>query len=242
MSDALIVVSYYAKRTREHLDALLSQLEAHGHDTLIVTNSDSARAGQLSRESRNRWSFERPNVGMNIGAWAAGWCALPTYEYYLFLQDECRIERDDFLEAYIAALNQPRVGLVGETINPKWAQPWAGLLNGPLDTVEPEHEIDGRSTSRVRTYLHYLGTWGIEPGSTATHLRSLVWFTRRGVIEEIGGFPAGRNRGECIAAEIAVSRAIEQRGYRVMQASDEPFTYISHAEWRRDGWRKLENR
>jgi hypothetical protein len=68
-----------------------------------------------------------------------------------------------------------------------------------------------------------------------------VWFTRRGVIEEIGGFPSGRNRGECIAAEIAVSRAVAKRGYGVRQATDEPFTYISHAEWRRDGSRKLGN-
>jgi hypothetical protein len=75
----------------------------------------------------------------------------------------------------------------------------------------------------------------IDAGRDASHLRSVAWFLKRDVLVRIDGFPCGMNKGECIGAEIAVSRKIVQAGLRFQQISRAPFSYFWHEEWRRDG-------
>ena len=82
--------------------------------------------------------------------------------------------------------------------------------------------------------------WGIKPGLTGLHLRSLVWGFKREVLEELFPFPIGKTKEECIASEIAVSKKVEQLGLKVTQIHKKPFKYISHVEWKLDGSSKVE--
>jgi hypothetical protein len=81
--------------------------------------------------------------------------------------------------------------------------------------------------------------WGINPGVTGRHLRSLVWGFSNESLSRLGGFPIGSTKEECIASEIAVSKKIEQLGLSVTQISDTPFTFFKHEEWRADGTSKI---
>jgi hypothetical protein len=75
----------------------------------------------------------------------------------------------------------------------------------------------------------------IDAGNTGFHLRSLCWAFRGDVLRAMGGFPIGKNKGECIAAEIGVSRKVLQLGFEFDQITPNPFCYIGHGEWKADG-------
>jgi hypothetical protein len=66
-----------------------------------------------------------------------------------------------------------------------------------------------------------------------------VWFFPGTMLRLLGGFPVGANRGECVAAEIAVSRKIVSLGYRFDQICEPPFSFFGHSEWRSDGLSKM---
>ncbi len=208
-------------------------------DILVVVNEDG-RTQTQTQSSNGVLYITRENSGMNIGSWDAGFRAYPDYDCYVFLQDECVIEQHDFLQVYTQAFaSDGQLGMLGESINPKWTADWLSLQRSGMNVFVPGHEIDGNPAPRVDCYLHHMRRWGIEPGPVATHLRSLIWCFRGETITLLGGFPIGHNKGECIAAEIGVSRKVEELGYTFRQISEQPFSYIYHTEWRRDGRSKL---
>ncbi|WP_462114334.1 hypothetical protein [Lysobacter xanthus] len=178
--------------------------------------------------------LERPNDGMNIGAWDAAWRRWPGRSAYLFVQDECRAIADDWFARYLHILDQPGVGLVGECFNAAWDAAWDSLRNGPGRDRLPEHRLDGRDANRVDVYLDAMRRFGIEPGPRGRHLRALTWAVSGTTMQAIGGFPSGRNYGECIAAEIAVSRAVESQGLALRQVGDAPFDVFRHREWNQE--------
>ena len=236
----LIVVNHYDRRPNSHLEKLLDQLRSHGQQVLVVINSDETKVPKQWRENQTLSYLQRPNAGMNIGAWHTGFLAMPDHDYYLFLQDECVVENDEFLEAYIDEFSRnSNLGMLGESINPKWLLDWEALRRSGFNVYAPEHLIGHEPARRVDCYLYCLKQWGIDPGKSARHLRSLVWFLPGEMMFKLGGFPEGKNKGKCIAAEIGVSRKIEQLGYAIKQARELPFSYIWHAEWQRDGFRKI---
>jgi hypothetical protein len=176
--------------------------------------------------------LERENTGMNIGAWDHGWRAESGYEHYLFLQDDCQIVRAGWLAAYLErAAAEPSSGLLGESLNPAWNKSWDQLAKSRAGEVMPGHVLNGAPAERVAVYLDFMRRAGIDPGEGGYHLRALTWFARRNVLERIGGFPIGENYGECIAAEIAVSRSVIAAGLRVEQIAPAPFHFIQHADW-----------
>jgi hypothetical protein len=237
--NVLTVVNHYDRRPKDSLESLLNQLRAYDLQVLVVINSDEEKTSSTWRETSKLRYLRRPNAGMNIGAWSEGYARMPDFDYYLFLQDECIIEKDDFIEAYAEEFNKDKnLGMVGESINPKWLMDWESLRQSGLNVFSPEHEIGRVPTRRVDFYLHCLKTWGIDPGKTGRHLRSLIWFLPGCIMGRLKGFPEGKNKGECIAAEIGVSRRIEQMGYSLKQVGEAPFSYIYHTEWQRDGYRK----
>ena len=48
---------------------------------------------------------------MNIGAWWTGFSNFPNYEYYIFLQDECVILKNNFIDIYSHELNHLKTQL-----------------------------------------------------------------------------------------------------------------------------------
>jgi hypothetical protein len=233
-----IIISYYAARPKEPLLRLLTELRNFMPSIILIVNSDGPDQGLWQHNSLR--IIKNANVGMNIGAWNRGFLAESDADFYLFLQDECYVRRRDFIETIVSRFRAEKdLGMLGETVNKKWNQPWSAIAKSPLNTMDPDHFIGDLPAKRVETYLNAMSIWGIEPGSTGTHLRSLVWAFPGNVMRELGGFPIGRNKGECIAAEIAVSRKILSLGYRFDQIAKKPFFLFGHSEWRDDGLSKI---
>ncbi len=232
-----IIISHYSVRPLEELRQLLKQLAGYRDQICVVINQEAdAPAHNLIA---NVQVITNPNLGMNIGAWNRGFFDDPDADLYFFLQDECFLKRDGFIQASIDRFRKDaRLGMLGETINRRWAHPWPVLLTSSLNQIDGEHCVGGIPTGRVSAYLAALKGWGVDPGCSAEHLRSLVWAFPGAVLRLLGGFPVGVNRGECVAAEIAVSRKVVSLGYRFDQISDVPFFYFGHSEWRSDGLSK----
>ena len=70
----------------------------------------------------------------------------------------------------------------------------------------------------------------------AAHLPSIILFSSREVLEEIGGFPYfGPSYREAVCSEIAISRCVAWRGYRFSKVMDSPFAMIGHPQWTANG-------
>lgn len=231
----LIVISYYDRRPVEPLRDLFASMQRLDPGLpchlCVVVNRDTRGPLQLSLSCPDLRILERPNRGMNIGAWDYGWRSSPAYEGYLFLQDECYPVQPGWLSAFESRASDPGVGLVGEYFNDKWRLPWEQLRVLWAGHHMKEHSIRGKAANRVDVYLDFLARHRLPTGTNAGHMRSLVWYAKRAVLEQIGGFPIGKDYGECIAAEIAVSKQVEALGLEVVQVAKEPFSYVRHAEW-----------
>lgn len=232
-----VVISYYDQRDPAELVRLLRSMRKFkagaDYEILIVVNSTGKEPlNQESLPLRDRITITlQPNHGYNIGAWETGWRQTDA-DSLLFLQQECSIRQAGWLQAFLAKSQDPSLGLLGELRNSDWAVPWQNLPTYERFFEMPEHEINGVAVGdRVKCYLHYLNAWGIDPGYTADHLQSLVLFTRRKVLEAVGGFPVGRNYGEAIASEIGFSRKVAAAGFRLEQVGPKPFTWIQHPQW-----------
>ena len=101
-----------------------------------------------------------------------------------------------------------------------------------------EHPLD--------LYRRLLDQCGVPPGETVRHVPSIIMFSKRSVLEEVGGFPLfGSTYHDAIGTEIATSKLIESRGYRVSKVFDYSFHMIGHAEWtetgigRSKGWKAV---
>lgn len=235
-ANVLVVVSYYSARTSFYLKKLLSDIAKCHQNLLIVINKD-----ECSDEGHGFFEghhvLVRPNIGMNIGAWDAAYKHFPQYEYYIFLQDECQLVRDDFVSVYKNELDKNDVGMTGESINYKWDQSWNEMLQSPIN-YPINLSLGIGSSSRVEYYLEKMKSWNIDPGFSGHHLRSLVWGFKGETLSRLNGFPIGLSKEECIASEIAISKKVEQLGLKVTQVSQNPFSCFKHGEWRADGFSK----
>lgn len=238
-SNTLVVVSHYEPNPKQPLAKLTGTLESLAENILVVVNDDAAASESIESAGQSVRVIRRPNTGMNIGGWDSAFHAFPDYDFYIFLQDECQIVRDDFIVRYAAELSKDGIGMTGESINPKWAFDWNTLAHSPLN-YDVGVDQGGLPVSRVEYYLSCMKKWGVQPGVTGRHLRSLIWAFNRHALARIKGFPIGLNKEECIASEIAVSKMVEQHGLAVTQIAEEPFEYIWHTEWQRDGQSKIQ--
>jgi hypothetical protein len=238
LNELLIVISFYSKRNRGNLLNLLTSLEGFEGEVLVVENIDSDAISSLTDIDAE--VILNVNRGMNIGAWNRGFLERRDYDTYLFLQDECFLKKDGYVEAILSRFKKnPKLGMLGESLNRKWNHPWETLTNSPLNNYCDDHFIGSGCSRRVDTYLSAMQSWGVDPGETGAHLRSLVWAIRGDVLRQMGGFPIGNNKGECIAAEISVSRRVIQMGLEFDQIDRAPFFYFGHLEWRSDGSSKV---
>lgn len=241
MPSIYIIISYYNRTSPRSLRILLEQLSDYSDLIRLVVNVESSNDVSSFASLGVKYCVTE-NEGMNIGAWTKGYQIWPEADFYIFLQDECYVKRLDFLPQIISQFKaDQKVGLLGETLNYRWNHDWQLLLESPINRYETQHEIDDIQSKRVDCYLHHMRRWKIDPGQSALHLRSLVWALPAQVMRRLGGFPIGRNKGECIAAEIAVSRRLISLGYRISQFGTQPFTYFGHREWREDGLSKIQS-
>jgi len=236
-SKLLINISHYNKRDKINLINLINSLTNEKCDLFIVINDDNCKVEQLGY-FYNVQTLTRPNTGMNIGSWNAAYLNNKDYDFYLFLQDECKILEKSFIACYINELSKKEVGMTGESINNKWDNKWDFLANSRINYVVG-YDMHKKPVYRVQYYFNLLKTWLIQPGENGRHLRSLIWGFKKETLNKISSFPIGKTKEECIVAEIAVSKKVEQIGLKVTQVHKKPFKYISHIEWKLDGTSKI---
>jgi hypothetical protein len=230
-----VVISNYAPRGEFLLNNLINQLINLVDQIIVVINDDYCNKIQI-KVSKKITRLKRPNTGMNIGGWNDAIDFCQNSDYVIFLQDECKLIRSDFVENYKSILSQSNIGMVGESINPKWDCEWSEIEKSKLN-----YKIklsNGEIKTRVTYYLECMKNWGVKPGTHSTHLRALVWGFNKIGLETLGGFPIGINKEECIAAEIAVSRKVIQNGMEFRQSSFNSFSFFEHDEWQKGGFSK----
>jgi GT2 family glycosyltransferase len=198
-------------------------------DVCVVVNQESGRPLNIPNLPFPVSELSRPNVGMNIGAWDHGWRKNPGYGFYIFLQDECVILRNEWLQAMVECLMDPSIGIVGECINHRWCKPWSELTRAGLS--EPQDGTKSLTAQRAALCLQFMQTRNIPAGETGRHLRSLIWGFSGDVLGRLGGFPIGESYDECIAVEIAVNRQVEGLGLAVRQANRMPLYHVGHTQW-----------
>jgi hypothetical protein len=237
---ACVIISHYNAWSSDNLVRLLDQLKevpaGHAFHVRVVVNRAVDRPTALPERHANVEVIERPNQGYNIGAWEHGWRRLPSFDFYLFLQEECRVLRPGWLRAFLRTAEDPRVGLVGEIA--AWDRPWAELEAtkvGQADEIMRRSQPGIRPSSSTPNFFRFLDEQflrlGIERGRTGRHLQSVVLAARREVLEAIGGFPTGNTYCEAVASEIAISKLVLSRGLKVEQVGWLSFSYILHPQW-----------
>lgn len=227
----MVIISYYDERSIDDLSALIASIDNYepGHpiEITIVVNQQAQGCIDVCSTKYKTNILYRQNQGMNIGAWDYAWHTFKDVDFFIFLQDECRVIRDGWAHDYIKALEAPKVGLVGESINQRWNQSWNDLLSSPASNSN-KAEIK----ARAEFYLSFMQRNNIQAGRDAKHVRSLIWALRRSTLVAINGFPIGESYDECIASEIAVSKKVEFLGLEILQIDpQQPFSRVAHTEW-----------
>ena len=229
----LVVISHYNAWAPDQLVALLDQVASVPAGTpfalCVVVNQAEPCALDLPERHRGVPVLYRENTGYNIGAWDHGWRENPGHDCYLFLQEECRIVRPNWLAAHRQLAMRPRVGLVGE------AMQWAGMGWERLDRTyrEAPRKVmgDGSAVPYPADLRAGLAAARVPEGRTGAHLQSLVLCLRREVLEAIGGFPIGRTYAEAVAAEVALTKRVEALGLRAREVGPGSFRYVVHPQW-----------
>jgi len=178
--------------------------------------------------------FNRENTGWNLGAWDFGWRAAGPYSYFLFLQDDCYIKSDGWIADFEFRIEHDfGIGLLGEEI--MWDEmTWSFIRKATDRDLGPIAWPKNEQMHPIDTYQELLVKRGIPPGDVGTHLPSVILFTSRKILEEVGGFPLiGTSYREAVACEIGISRLIASRGYRITRVKGEgsSFRLIGHVEW-----------
>lgn len=238
----LVVVSYYDARPVHDLDRLLAALRTtpagHPFEVRVVVNRDGSAPLPIAERHPGVEVLTRKNTGYNIGAWEHGWRTAPAFDAYLFLQHECTLQGDGWLRPFVERAAEPGVGLVGERLNPAWDAPWSEIERRFAGHTLPDHQVDGQPAERLPTYAAFFARHGIDRGPRADHLQTLALFATRSTLERIDGFPVGRDYGEAIAAEIAISKRVQAAGLRICEVGDRPFRHVSHPQWERHPQRR----
>ena len=231
-----VVVSHWVARSTTNLHRLLRQMtrvEAGSpFDLIIVCNGGDENPYTLPPAFDRLCArvLNRENTGLNIGAWEHGWRAAGGYEAYLFLQDECFLKKPGWVSEFEFRMgSDPGIGLLGESI--MWDRMSWSYIRTATDRDLGSGWFEGESVHPLDAYQAFLLRRGIDPGPVGTHLQSLIWFTREEILREIGGLPTGVSYREAVACEIALSRLIESRGYRISKVKDRPFELIGHRQW-----------
>jgi len=230
-----IIISYWVGRPPNRLYQLLNQIARHDAQapfiiTIVCNGGDRHPLILPEKYVKNGVHvLNRVNSGYNIGAWEHGWRSDGESEYFLFLQDECRILKTGWLKAFLDKMQESReIGLLGESIN--WKRAWSEQRNNPVaaSCLNREGEVPFNAVDFLRAFIVLSG---IDPGESAEHLQSLILFSSRTVLEEVSGFITSDIYAEAVGSEIAISKKVQERGYRIAQVGAQPFSFIGHLQW-----------
>jgi len=204
----------------------------------------------LPNPLRDRFAklFVRENTGYNLAGWDYAWRHLPDYKHFLFLQHDCVVRKRGWLQDFVDCfVSIPNCGLVGENIDRFWDKSWSELCD-PAAQRDPKKNCEVRQCAQwARFFREKLRDWKIPEGESARVVTTVVQFTSRQVLEEVGGYNFGNTKLEATAAEVAFSRKIAARGYALAQISRWRHSRIAHPQWPSDApsarvWRSVKKR
>lgn len=231
-----IIICYWTGRSTQKLHQLLNQMlkidAGTAFDLAIVCNGGDENPLTLPKkfDPLKPKIFNRENIGLNIMAWDYGWRIVGDYDYYFFLQDECFLKKTGWVSEfeYRMSLDQG-IGLLGECI--MWDNMSWQFIRQATDRDLGTDWFPKDSVHPLDFYQSYMTQRGISTTEIGTHLQSLILFTKSSILQEIGGFPLCASYQEAIACEIAISRLIASKGYRLSKVKDESFVMIGHHQW-----------
>lgn len=231
-----VVISTWIGNPVDYLLRLMDSMNTHSagmdYDLFLCANGETYKLPANLQASFKK-IFIRENSGFNLGAWDYAWRRLSDYRYFLFLQDDCFIERKNWLLAFYQRFRAAeKCGLIGENLNKGWIHPWdtlRGLKKGTKTISEAKRQ-------RADFYYDKICNWGIDPGETASHLTSVVHFTSSDILSSVDGYKHTCNYEEAIAAEIGFSRSIRALGYRLCQLDNKQHKFIGHRQWSRNSF------
>lgn len=235
-----VIICYWVGDPLKNLFKLLDQMlrvEAGAiFSVVVVVNGGDKKPLSLSSKYNilNATIINRINNGYNIEAWDTGWRAHPHYDYYLFLQSDCFLKKSNWIADFEFRMAHDRgIGLMGEMYF--WEQKTWQFIRESTDRDlgdtcwpqnEPLHPIDAIKTA--------IQEHGLPLTELGTHISAIIHFTSRKILEEIGGYPLfGSTYRLASASEVAFSRLIESKGYRLSKIRDRDFSIIGHRQYTR---------
>jgi hypothetical protein len=231
-----IVICHWIGDPITHLYRLLRQMQRIGSgsafDVLIVCNGgldEPLRVPSRFNDLRPK-IINRKNDGYNLAAWDCGWREAYGYEYYLFLQDQCVLRRANWLLDFEFRMDHDSgIGLLGEHL--AWDR-----MSWDYIRRATKRDLGESIATQIDTYRSLLTRADIPIGNTGTHLKSIILFTSRKILEEVNGFPyIGPSYREAVACEIGFSRLIESRGYRISTVRGGTYEVIWHLQRTKEG-------
>ncbi len=233
-----VVLCYWIGQPIKNLHRLLHQMQTidpgSPFDLILVVNGGDVQPLALPPrfDSLRAKIINRENRGYNIEAWDIGWRDSKDYDYYLFLQSECFLKKKDWILDFEFRMSRDHgVGLLGE--HGLWTQmTWSfireatdrDLGNSIWPPDMPLHPIDDVKDHMERN--------GYPLTDLAGHLSSFIHFTSRAILEEVNGYPIfGSSYRAAVASEVAFSRIIASKGYRISTVRDREFAVIGHFQY-----------
>lgn len=194
---------------------------------LVINGSDYCIPEELKKHIRQSWF--RENVGFNLGAWDYGWRKLDAYDYFLFLQDDCYVQKKNWLKTFYTRFKKiNNCGMLGEHFMDRWNKSWSVLCG-----EKPSHgkSISANMIDRAKRYRGFLSQWSYPLGDTAAHLTTVVLFASRQVLTCIDGFKVVKTKEEAIAVEIGTSRKVVNAGFSIHQIARQRHVFVGHPQW-----------
>lgn len=108
----IIVVHKYVKRLETLVSSIRGHKEHSPYDIIVVNNNSDAHIRKFLLGNRINF-FERCNEYQNNGGWNAAILRHPDYRYYLCLDDDTYVVRDNWLSSYIKIAADDTIGCVG---------------------------------------------------------------------------------------------------------------------------------
>jgi hypothetical protein len=218
-ADTCVIVSYYDERPSIELVKLLRQLRdvnaGADFELRVVINSDRGGRLQLPVDLASIPTTVRQNTGFNIGAWDHGWRQNREFSFYVFLQDECEIARENWLKRYKQLLSDGSVGVVGESL-----LYWSNWDDFKRQWPEATDECISLGMKR-----------SIALGKAPTHLQTLAIGATASCLDRTDGLLVAEGKTRAIATEIMYSRQCLELGFAIKQSAWRPFEYIRHPQW-----------
>jgi GT2 family glycosyltransferase len=197
----MIACHRHAARLQTLLDSMEAHRERYAHDVIIVHNRGERDVLDLVK-ARGLLLLEREEAYQSRGDFNAAITLHPGYRYYLCLDDDTYVVRDDWLTAFLREWDAAdRVGAVGNH--------YVRMQAYPATTHAPYQR-------RLRELLHACGCLD-DPGGTVDFLESAAVMLRRDVLAKTGLwrlFEPG-DRFATLISEVEMSVRLRRQGYRL---------------------------